>query len=643
MADHESPVEPFKRALAHAARSLAETPDLEVVFSNEGPALYANRAVLPHPPRDLPMKEATRLRGLADQMALWLAHHDKTAHARLKPGGQAAGDAFEAIEHARVEAIGANALGGVRQNLAAALEAQLEKKGLARRAETQAEPPMADILSLLVRERLTGQAPPDGAKLLVDAFRADIEARAGHDLDRLAAAIDDQAAFARIARTVLKDLDMVEASDEDMSQDEEEGEDEASQTGGDDDNEDDDSGESEASSDAAKASERGEQDPDAERMESAEQQDMDSAESEEEPPEMGDGERPSRPDPGADRHRDPDYKVFTAQYDEVVTPEELAEEEELTRLRAYLDQQLSNLSSVVSRLANKLQRRLLAQQNRAWTFDLEEGMLDAARLTRVIVDPTAPLSFKQEEDTEFRDTVVTLLIDNSGSMRGRPIMVAAVCADILARTLERCGVKVEILGFTTRAWKGGQSREDWIKAGKPPNPGRLNDLRHIVYKSADAPWRRARRDLGLMMKEGLLKENIDGEALLWAHHRLLGRTEQRKILMVISDGAPVDDSTLSVNTGHYLERHLRHVIGQIETLSPVELIAIGIGHDVTRYYKRAVTLVDAEQLGGAIVENLASLFEERPRSERGQGLSVGNASGRKLLKTSFEAVRGAVG
>jgi cobaltochelatase CobT len=641
MADHESPVEPFKRALAHAARSLAETPDLEVVFSNEGPALYANRAVLPHPPRDLPMKEATRLRGLADQMALWLAHHDKAAHARFKPGGLEAADAFEAIEHARVEAIGANALGGVRQNLAAALEAQLEKKGLARRAETQAEPPMADILALLVRERLTGQPPPDGAKTLVDAFRPDIEARAGRELDRMAEAIDDQAAFARIVRNVLKDLDMAEASDEPMSDEQEEGEEEASQTGGNDEDDDSDAGESEASSDMAKASESGDQDPNAERMESTEAPDVDTQESDEEPPEMGDGERPSRPDPGAERSREPDYKVFTTTYDEVVSPAALAEEEELTRLRAYLDQQLSNLSNVVSRLANRLQRRLLAQQNRAWTFDLEEGMLDAARLTRVIVDPTAPLSFKQEEDTQFRDTVVTLLIDNSGSMRGRPIMVAAVCADILARTLERCGVKVEILGFTTRAWKGGQSREEWIKAGKPPSPGRLNDLRHIVYKSADAPWRRTRRDLGLMMKEGLLKENIDGEALLWAHQRLIGRPEQRKILMVISDGAPVDDSTLSVNTGHYLERHLRAVIHQIETLSPVELIAIGIGHDVTRYYRRAVTLVDVEQLGGAIVENLAALFEERPKGDK--GIPAGNASGRKLLKTSFEAVRGAVG
>jgi cobaltochelatase CobT len=636
----ESPVEPFKRALAHAARSLAETPDLEVVFSNEGPALYANRAVLPHPPRDLPPREATRIRGLADQMALWLAHHDKAAHARFKPAAPEAGDAFEAIERARVEAIGANALGGVRVNLAAALEASLDKRGVTRMAEGQ-EPPMADILGLLVRERLTGDAPPEGARALVARHRAEMEAKAGKALDRLAKATHDQTQFARIARTVLRDLDLADATDEEMSHEPEEGQDEPSQQQGgeDDEDRDDDTGETEASADAAPARESGEQDPDAQRQESAETQDMDAADSEDEAPEMGDGERPSRPDPSADAQREPTYKVFTDAYDEVVTPSDLAEAEELTRLRAYLDQQLSNLSSVVSRLANRLQRRLLAQQNRAWSFDLEEGMLDAARLTRVIIDPTAPLSFKQEEDTEFRDTVVTLLIDNSGSMRGRPIMVAAVCADILARTLERCAVKVEILGFTTRAWKGGSSREQWVKAGKPPHPGRLNDLRHIVYKSADAPWRRARRDLGLMMKEGLLKENIDGEALLWAHRRLLGRPEQRRILMVISDGAPVDDSTLSVNSGHYLERHLRQVIQQIETISPVELIAIGIGHDVTRYYSRAVTLVDVEQLGGAIVENLAALFEERTRGGPG-GAAAPNPS-RQALKSTFDAARAA--
>ena len=361
--------------------------------------------------------------------------------------------------------------------------------------------------------------------------------------------------------------------------------------------------------DENEASHRESEDADSQMTEA---QDDPNADDTEEPPEMGEGEQPARPDPKGDA-KQATYRVFTTAHDEVVAAEELCDAEELTRLRAYLDQQLASLSSVVSRLANKLQRKLMAQQNRSWTFDLEEGILDVARLTRVITDPTASLAFKEEEDTEFRDTVVTILIDNSGSMRGRPIMVAAVCADILARTLERCGVKTEILGFTTRAWKGGSSREDWLKAGKPAQPGRLNDLRHIIYKSADAPWRRARRNLGLMMREGLLKENIDGEALMWAHQRLIGRPEARRILMVISDGAPVDDSTLSVNSGHYLERHLRDVITEIEGKSPVQLIAIGIGHDVTRYYRRAVTIVDVEQLAGVIVDQLAELFDEDVR------------------------------
>jgi cobaltochelatase CobT len=617
----ESPTEPFKRALAHAARSLAETPDLEVVFSGEGPSLVGNRAVLPHPPRDLNPKEAARIRGLADQMALRLAHHNAAAHARARPSSPDGQAAFEAIEQARLEAIGSNALGGVRQNLTAALEARLEKQGLTRAVATDRQSaPMAEILSLLVRERLTGDAPPDGAKALVDILRADIEARAGKDLDRLAAAIDDQAAFAKVTREILRDLDLGEdMSDATEQSDEDEGDEDQNTEASEDD-----SGEGEgeqsdgAQPEQAETSDRESEAGDEEMVQS--EQDGDPEETEE-APEMGDGAKPARPDPSWGSPNEPSYKVFTTAFDEVVPAEDLCDADELTRLRAYLDQQLAAFSSVVSRLANKLQRRLLAQQNRAWTFDLEEGMLDVARLTRVIIDPTAPLSFKQEEDVEFRDTVVTLLIDNSGSMRGRPIMVAAVCADILARTLERCAVKVEVLGFTTRAWKGGTSRDEWIKAGKPPAPGRLNDLRHIIYKSADAPWRRARKNLGLMMREGLLKENIDGEALMWAHQRLIGRPEARRILMVISDGAPVDDSTLSVNSGHYLERHLRQVIAEIETKSPVELIAVGIGHDVTRYYRRAVTIVDVEQLGGALVDQLADLFDEEPKAvKRARGL-----------------------
>ena len=643
----ESPVEPFKRALANAARSLAEMSDLDVVFSGDGPSLVGNKLILPHPPRDLPPLEAARLRGLADQMALRLSHHDASAHARLRPTAPPAAAIFEAVEQARIEAIGSNALLGVRDNLNVVLDAAIERKGLAR-MEDRASVPIPDVIGLMVRERLTGEAPPAAAKAMVDMMRADIEAKAGADLDRLAKAIDDQAAFGKITREILRDLDM---GDEDEANASEPNEDESNdQQETPDDQGDDGEGQGE-SQDAASMEESDSSETDGQPGdEQSQTEDDGETEMSDESPDMGDGAKPARPeakDPGG---REAAYKIFTAAFDETVDADELCDAEELTRLRAYLDQQLANLSSVVSRLANRLQRRLMAQQNRSWSFDLEEGMLDVARLTRVIIDPTAPLSFKQEEDTEFRDTCVTLLIDNSGSMRGRPIMVAAVCADILARTLERCGVKVEILGFTTRAWKGGSARDEWIRSGKPATPGRLNDLRHIIYKNADAPYRRARRNLGLMMREGLLKENIDGEALIWAHQRVIGRPEARKILMVISDGAPVDDSTLSVNSGHYLERHLRQVISEIETASPVELIAIGIGHDVTRYYRRAVTIVDVEQLGGAMTEQLASLFEEEPRrvAKRANLLAQplttqGPPALKGTAKTSFKAVREAVG
>jgi cobaltochelatase CobT len=445
---------------------------------------------------------------------------------------------------------------------------------------------------------------------VVDRHRAMIEQKAGRDLDRLAALIDDQQAYATLAKAILTELDLNSASDfdeapEDSGQDEEQDDSPQEQEPGD-----------ESETEQQQEPSRSEDSDPAQGDQTVDMESTEEVEGEEQDSDQGDGPKAARPQVKDKGAVEPAYKAFTTAHDQIVDADELCDPEELTRLRAYLDQQLETLSSIVARLANRLQRRLLAQQSRAWTFDLEEGMLDAARLTRVIVDPTAPLSFKQEEETDFRDTVVTLLIDNSGSMRGRPIMVAAVCADILARTLERCGVKTEILGFTTQAWKGGKSREDWLAAGKPAAPGRLNDLRHIIYKAADAPWRRARKNLGLMMREGLLKENIDGEALLWAHQRIVMRPEERRILMVISDGAPVDDSTLSVNSGHYLERHLRAVIGEIEARSPVELLAIGIGHDVTRYYRKAVTIVDVEQLGGVLVEQLAALFEEEPRASK---------------------------
>lgn len=610
MASKETPVELFKRALSQSTRALAGQEELEIAFGADGPRLSAGRIVLPHPPRVLTDDEAERLRGHADGLALRLAYHDAAAHARMKPQAPQSAAVFEAAEDMRVQALGANAMVGVAHNLTAALVERCERRGYSR-MEDRTSAPLPDALALIVRERLTGAPPPGIATGVVDIWRAEIESKAGAALDALPAAMGDQAAFAEALRTVIKSLDLGEdlgpdpGEPEDAAppQPQDSGEPEPQNQDGDD--QDDPDQESQQEQQDVRFAEGEPQDGDSRPM------DFDSDSEPDDAPDTDDTPQPPRQRPAAD-NADPGrgYAVFTREHDEVVEAADLCEADELARLRTYLDQQLKPLQSIVGRLANRLQRRLLAQQNRAWSFDLEEGVLDTARLTRVVVDPMSALSFKQEDDTAFKDTVVTLLLDNSGSMRGRPIMVAALSADILARTLERCGVKVEILGFTTRAWKGGMSKEAWIKAGRPAHPGRLNDLRHIIYKNADAPWRRARRNLGLMMREGLLKENIDGEALMWAHDRLVGRPEQRRILMVISDGAPVDDATLSANPGSFLERHLRQVISYIETRSPVELIAIGIGHDVTRYYRRAVTIVDAEHLGGVMMEKLAELFDE---------------------------------
>jgi cobaltochelatase CobT len=598
----ESPAEPFKRAVAIAVRSLAGEPELEVNFSAEPPSLKGLKAKLPLPSRNLPPSEVAVVRGAGDAYALRRAYHEDKLHDQYRPQSAEGAAMFEAAEQARVEAIGTLAMDGVAKNLAAGLEQRLSARGLAK-ARVRADVPIADALGLIVREKLTGAAPPDCAKNAVELWREWIEQRASKELEKLGDALRDQKAFAKLTRTILKDLNFGEDSDLDSEADDS-GEDAQNSENQEGDAEEDANAQGETSEADLQQSE-GEETEDAQAEMRAEQTDEmgDAAEPE-------DGMKPWRPEqPFA--HQDAwGYKIHTTQFDEIVEAAELCDTEELARLRAFLDQQLSAMQGVVSRLANKLQRLLMAQQNRTWEFDLEEGMLDTSRLPRIIIDPMYPLSFKREKDMTFRDTIVTLLLDNSGSMRGRPIMVAAMCADILARTLERCAVKIEILGFTTRAWKGGQSREKWIADGKPAHPGRLNDLRHIVYKAADEPWRRARRNLGLMMREGLLKENIDGEALMWAHNRIVARPEQRKILMVISDGAPVDDSTLSVNAGNYLERHLRHVIEEIEDKSGVELNAIGIGHDVTRYYRKAVTIVDAEQLGGAMTEQLIGLFAE---------------------------------
>ena len=607
----EAPQEPFKRAVAACMRAMARVPELEVTYATEKPVLIGSgetaKARLPQPPRKLDAREAAIVRGHGDSMALKLAVHDANLHRRLNPQAEAARAVFEAVEQARCDAIGARRMAGVASNLAAMLEDRYSRanfEGIVERAKA----PLEDALAMLVRERLTGQSPPKAVAKVVDLWRDWIEARAGKDLDRLAGDVEDQRAFGKAVHKLLTSLDMgddsaIDREDENDGSDQDENGDAGQDQSGE--------GEQDESADSMDM-QKSEDSTDEVEEGAMEAEDAPSGEFPEEADsgEADEAAESRRPPSHAAEQRGPEYKAFTRKHDEILQAEDLCEPEELERLRVYLDKQLQNLSPIVARLANRLQRRLMAQQNRSWEFDLEEGMLDPARLSRIIIDPQQPLSFKREKDMDFRDTVVTLLLDNSGSMRGRPITVAATCADILARTLERCGVKVEILGFTTRAWKGGLAREAWLQAGKPAAPGRLNDLRHIIYKSADAPWRRARKNLGLMMREGLLKENIDGEALDWAHQRLLGRSKQRKILMMISDGAPVDDSTLSVNPGNYLERHLRHVIEEIEMRSPVELIAIGIGHDVTRYYRRAVTIVDAEELGGAMTDKLAELFSE---------------------------------
>ncbi|MFC7332427.1 cobaltochelatase subunit CobT [Rhodocista pekingensis] len=615
MTQSESPLEVFKRATGACVRAIAEKRELTVGFSAEPAGASGTRVRVPLPARDLNPRDVAGVRGAADAVALRLKHHDAALHALRQPTSETARQSYDALEQARCEALGASAMAGVAANLEAALEERYRRQGFDRITERE-QAPLADALRLLAREAMTGETPPASAAAAVALWRPWVTEKLGHGLEELGRVMHDQEAFARTARRLLADLDMEVGAEPEPEPGEEQPQTDTPEDSGDD-QEQSEGGEQQGG-DAQESASGEEQQAPAEEMAAGGESREEEAETtegagSEEPGAPG---RPGRPDA---RRNEPDpaaYRAFTTEFDEVVEADDLCDPDELARLRLMLDQQLQHLHGMIAKLANRLQRRLLAKQTRAWEFDLEEGILDAARLSRVVVNPVLPLSFKRENETDFRDTVVGLLIDNSGSMRGRPITIAAMSADILARTLERCGVKVEILGFTTRAWKGGQSRERWIAAGKPPAPGRLNDLRHIVYKSADAPWRRARRNLGLMLREGILKENIDGEALLWAHGRLIARPEQRRILMVISDGAPVDDSTLSVNAGNYLERHLRQVIGQIEAHSPVELIAIGIGHDVTRYYRRAVTIVDAEQLGGTVMEKLAELFDEDPRPAR---------------------------
>lgn len=614
--------EPMKQALSSCVRAVAghktEDEALEVVFTKDGPALIGDQVRLTEPPRKMTMEQLAAIRGAGDSMALRLACHNDTIHAKHMPIGDNAKAIYDRVEQARVEAFGSRDMAGMTTNLSAMLEDKYSKANYVN-AETKDDAPLEEALALIVREKLTGIEPPKSAQGFVSLWRDYVTDKAGDALDAMNTDLHDQEHFANSIRDLIRALDMGDELGDDHSDnnnDDDEQEDQPQDSQDEEERENEEStGQDEGNPEESDDTSDQDQDQEGE-IDATDSNDDDFDEEEvDENETAGESTRPELP--FSQLPPDSDYKIFNPKFDETITAEELCDQVELERLRAFLDKQLAHLQGVVGRLANRLQRKLMAQQNRGWDFDLEEGYLDTAKLSRIVIDPMTPLSFKMEQDTVFRDTIVTLLIDNSGSMRGRPITVAATCADILARTLERCGVKVEVLGFTTKAWKGGQSREDWLKAEKPPTPGRLNDLRHIIYKSADAPYRRSKANLGLMMREGLLKENIDGEALLWAHERLMARPENRRILMMISDGAPVDDSTLSVNPGNYLERHLRHVIEDIETHSPVELLAIGIGHDVTRYYKRAVTIVDAEELAGAMTDQLANLFDDAPKKPSG--------------------------
>ncbi len=610
MANNNNKYENFKSATAATLRAIAGKRDFEVNFNaNERidrptPA-RDNGASLPLPPQEMGEQEQNVLRGVSDTKALRLQHHTQIIHQQNAHMDLTARAVFDAMEQARCEAIGAGQMEGVRQNLNEVLGDKCKRLGY-HKIEKREDSNIADAIHAYTRVTLTGEKPPAAAKKLLKQWVPWIEEKLGHaHLENLKNHLHDQEKFAHESRSFMQALGLIaeDAPSDESDPVDQSGEEEADtqQQTEEESNEQEEQGTQSSDANGDLEDDQEIEDGDDTQMGEATDEDSNAEEFSSEP----DMRRPDSLEAVADGS----YKIYTRAFDEIIGAEELADPEELTRLRALLDQQVQNHAGLINQLANRLQRKLMAQQQRSWMFDLEEGHLDSAKLSQIIIGDNVARAFKQEKDVEFRDTVVTLLIDNSGSMRGRPIAIAAICADILAKTLERCGVKVEILGFTTRMWKGGKSRDLWIESGRPPHPGRLNDLRHIVYKSADAPLRRSRKNLGLMLKEGLLKENIDGEALVWAYNRLARRYEHRKILMVISDGAPVDDSTLSVNMNNMLESDLRHVIGWIEGLKKVELTAIGIGHDVTRYYNRALTIADADELASALVSRLEGLFK----------------------------------
>ena len=596
--------EPVKKALSETTRAISKKNDLTINFENEATKINQNTIQLSRISNDNSRNDIIFARGEADSKALYIRYHDESIDQKYAPKGDIALNLFNEMEKARCEAIGGSIYPGAAKNIENKIEK--ESKKFFEKSEPNQKFPLQDSLRLLIKKKTLHYKLSKNSQKGLDMWEDFILNESKSNFLKILSSIDNQEEFAKLSRNIIKDLGYGDQLGEEPEYDD----------NADNDNQNDESNESENSDENDNDEQQLPDEVEELVSDSSTTDDLSVEEeiNEVEPQEDTNEEQNNRKKTNSFfSEADPNYKVFNNIYDEEILAENLAAEEELAKLRIYLEQQLDQVKGAVSRLANKLQRRLQAQQNRTWKFDLEEGFLDASRLARIITNPTTPLTYKQESEIEFKDTIVTLLIDNSGSMRGRPISIAAICAEIIASTLERCQVKCEILGFTTKAWKGGKSREDWLSKDRPNNPGRLNDLRHVIYKQADVPLRRARLNLGLMMKEGLLKENIDGEALEWANKRLIKRSESRKILMVISDGAPVDDSTLSVNPSNYLENHLKNVISMIEKRGLLELIAIGIGHDVTRYYRNAITITDIEQLAGAMTEQLARLFDKKDK------------------------------
>ena len=596
--------EPIKKALSETTRAISKKNDLTINFENEATKINQNTIQLSRISNDNSRNDIIFARGEADSKALYIRYHDESIDQKYAPKGDIALNLFNEMEKARCEAIGGSIYPGAAKNIENKIEK--ESKKFFEKSEPNQKFPLQDSLRLLIKKKTLHYKLSKNSQKGLDMWEDFILNESKSNFSKILSSIDNQEEFAKLSRNIIKDLGYGDQLGEEPEYDD----------NADNDNQNDESNESENSDENENDEQQLPDEVEELVSDSSTTDDLSVEEeiNEVEPQEDTNEEQNNRKKTNSFfSEADPNYKVFNNIYDEEILAENLAAEEELAKLRIYLEQQLDQVKGAVSRLANKLQRRLQAQQNRTWKFDLEEGFLDASRLARIITNPTTPLTYKQESEIEFKDTIVTLLIDNSGSMRGRPISIAAICAEIIASTLERCQVKCEILGFTTKAWKGGKSREDWLSKDRPNNPGRLNDLRHVIYKQADVPLRRARLNLGLMMKEGLLKENIDGEALEWANKRLIKRSESRKILMVISDGAPVDDSTLSVNPSNYLENHLKNVISMIEKRGLLELIAIGIGHDVTRYYRNAITITDIEQLAGAMTEQLARLFDKKEK------------------------------